>query len=97
MNKLLVMKILVCFFTFLLVFGAFSALRIIYKKVNEKPKTAEISLNQPKNTYIADFKIEKNNIVVLVKGDKNSNISDRIVIVDKLGKTPQITLNLSKE
>jgi hypothetical protein len=69
----------------------------IYKKVNEKPKTTDISLDQPKNTYIADFKIEKNDIVILVKGIAGSNISDKIVIIDKLGKTPKITLNLSKE
>ena len=97
MNKLLFIKILVCFLTFLLVFGAFSTLGTIYKKVNEKPKTTDISLDQPKNTYIADFKIEKNDIVILVKGIAGSNISDKIVIIDKLGKTPKITLNLSKE
>ncbi|MBE6467186.1 MAG: hypothetical protein E7004_01150 [Alphaproteobacteria bacterium] len=97
MNKLLFVKIIVCFLTFLLVLGAFSALGTIYKKVNEKPKTTTIELNQPKNTYIADFKIEKNDIFVLVKGKNGTSVSDKIVIVDKFGKTPNITLNLSKE
>ena len=97
MNKLLFIKILVCFLTFLLVFGAFSALRTIYIKVNEKPKVSDILLDQPKNSYISDFKIEKNDILILVRGKKDSSISDRIIIVDKYGKTPNITINLSKE
>ena len=97
MNKLLFMKIIVCFLTFLLVFGAFSALRTIYIKVNEKPKISNIFLNQPQNTYIADFKMVKNDIIVLVKSKKNNTFSDKLIIVDKNGKNPNITLSLSKE
>ena len=97
MNKLVFIKILVCFLTFLLVFGAFSALRTIYIKVNEKPKVSDIFLNQPQNSYIADFKMVKNDIIVLIKSKNNSSFSDKLIIVDKNGKNPHITLSLSKE
>ena len=94
MNKLLFVKIIVCFLTVLLVFGAFTALGTIYKKVNTKPKETNITLNQPKNSYIADYKVEKNDIFLLIKG---TNISDKLIIVDKFGKTPNITISLSQE
>ena len=94
MNKLLFVKILVCFLTVLLVLGAFTALGTIYKKVNEKPKETLITLNQSKNSYIADYKIEKIEIYVHVK---EKNISDKIIIVDKFGKNPNITITLSQE
>lgn len=94
MNKLLFVKILVCFLTVLLVLGALTALGTIYKKVNEKPKETSINLNMPKDSYIADYKIEKNDIYLLIK-EKNS--SDKIIIVDKFGKSPKITVNISQE
>ena len=94
MNKLLFVKIIVCFLTFLLVFGSFTALRTIYKKVNTQPTETNIVLNQPKNSYIANYKIEKNDIYLHIK---NKEKSDKIIIVDKLGKTPNITITLSQE
>lgn len=94
MNKLLFVKIIVCFLTVLLVLGAFTALGTIYKKVNEKPKETKIFLNQPKNSYIADYKIEKNDLYLLIK---NQTFSDRIIIIDKFGKTPQIDIILGQE
>ena len=74
--------------------GAFTALGTIYKKVNEKPKETKIFLNQPKNSYIADYKIEKNDLYLLIK---NQTFSDRIIIIDKFGKTPQIDIILGQE
>lgn len=94
MNKLLFMKIIVCFLTFLLVFGAFTALGTIYKKINTKPKETNIILNQPKGSYIANYKIEKNDIYIHLK---NKETSDKIIIVDKFGKTPNITITVSQE
>ena len=94
MNKLLFVKILVCFLTILLVFGAFTALGTIYKKVNEKPKNSTIVLNQSKNSYIADYKIEKNDIYIHVK---EKNTPDKLIIVDKFAKNPNITIILSQE
>ena len=94
MNKLLVVKILVCFLTVLLVFGAFTALGTIYKKVNEKAKNSTIVLNQSKNSYIADYKIEKNDIYIHVK---EKNTPDKLIIVDKFAKKPNITIILSQE
>lgn len=94
MNKLLFVKIIVCLLTVLLVFGACTALSTIYKKVNQKPKESHIVLNQQKNTYIADYKIEKNEVFLHIKGN---NVSDKIIIVDKFGKNPNITITLSKD
>ena len=94
MNKLLFVKIIVCFLTVLLVLGAFTALSTIYKKVNQKPKESQIVLNQPKDSYIADYKIEKNDIYLHIKG---KNTSDKIIIVDKFAKNPNITITLSLE
>ncbi len=94
MNKLLFVKILVCFLTVLLVLGALTALVTIYKKVNEKPQESLIVLNQSKNSYIADYKIEKNDIYIHIK---EKNAPDKLVIVDKFAKTPNITILLSQE
>lgn len=94
MNKLLFVKILVCFLTVLLVFGAFTALGTIYKKVNEKAENSTIVLNQSKNSYIADYKIEKNDIYIHVK---EKNTPDKLIIVDKFAKKPNITIILSQE
>ena len=76
------------------VVGAWTALRTIHKKVNEKPKSAEITLNQPNDSEIVDYKIEKNNIYMLIKG---KNISDRIVVVDSLGKNKPTIIKLFQE
>lgn len=94
MNKLLFLKIIVCFLTFLLVLGALFALGTIYQKITQKPKETNIVLNQPKDSYIAGYKIEKNDIYIHIKG---KNISDKIIIVDKFGKKQNITLTLSQE
>lgn len=94
MNKLLFVKIIVCLLTVLLFLGAFTALGTVYKKVNKKPTESFINLDQPKDSYIANYKIEKSEIFLHIKG---KNISDKIVIVDKFGKNPNITITLSKE
>ena len=94
MNKLLFVKIIVCFLTVLLVLGAFSALGTIYKKVNTKPKETNINLNLSKTSYINNYKIEKNDIFLHIKNPKES---DKIIIVDKYGKNPNITITLSQE
>ena len=94
MNKLVFVKIIVWILTVLLILGALTALRTIHKKVNEKPKSAEITLNQPKDSEIADYKIEKSNIYMLIKG---KNISDRIIVVDSLGKNKPIIIKLFQE
>ena len=94
MNKLLFAKIIVCILTVLLVLGACTALSTIYKKVNKKPVETLITLNQPQDSHITDYKIEKNEVYILVKG---KNMSDKIIIVDKFGKNPNITITLSKE
>lgn len=91
MNKLLFVKVIVCFLTVLLVLGALAALGTVYKKVTQKPKETNIVLNQPKNSYIADYKIEKNDIYIHIKG---KGMSDKIIIVDKFGKKQNIALTL---
>jgi hypothetical protein len=94
MNKLLFVKIIVCFLTILLVFGAFTALGTIYKKVNSKPKETNINLNLPKASYLQNYKIEKNDIFLHIKTPENP---DKLIILDKFGKNPNITITLSKE
>ena len=83
MNKLLFVKIIVCFLTILLVFGAFTALGTIYKKVNSKPKETNINLNLPKTSYLQNYKIEKNDILLAMSG----------ATVGKVGYVDDVPLN----
>ena len=94
MNKLLFVKIIVCLLTVLLVFGAFTALGTIYKKVNSKPKETNINLNFPKTSYIKNYKIEKNDIFLHIK---DPEAPDKLIIIDKFSKNPKITITLSQE
>ena len=78
MDKLKLVKAIVCLFTFLLVFGSLVALGNLYKKVN---KTVEFptaaSLEEPVGSHIESFQKDKDLLYIHVKeGGQN----DRIVI-----------------
>lgn len=90
MNKLKIVKIIVAALTFLLIFGFLIAAGTIYKKVNQKPKKIDISLNEPTGSQIADYKIDNKNLYVLIKG---GNKSDRIVIITPSGELSTIKTN----
>lgn len=95
MDKLKLIKALVCILTFLLVFGTLVLLGTIYKKTRRSPTAVpEItaSLDQPAGSIVADYKIIGDEMYVLIK---NGGISDRIIIYNRqLGKTAAtITLN----
>lgn len=95
MDKLKLIKAVVCILTFLLVFGTLVLLGAIYKKTHRSPATVpEItaSLDQPAGSIVADYKIIGDEMYVLIK---NGGISDRIIIYNRqLGKTAAtITLN----
>ena len=95
MDKLKLIKAVVCILTFLLVFGPLVLLGAIYKKPRRSPTAVpEItaSLDQPAGSIVADYKIIGDEMYVLIK---NGGISDRIIIYNRqLGKTAAtITLN----
>lgn len=95
MDKLKLIKAVVCILTFLLVFGTLVLLGAIYKKTRRSPiAVPEItaSLDQPAGSIVADYKIIGDEMYVLIK---NGGISDRIIIYNRqLGKTAAtITLN----
>lgn len=95
MDKLKLIKAVVCILTFLLVFGTLVLLGAIYKKTRRSPAAvSEItaSLDQPAGSIVADYKIIGDEMYVLIK---NGGISDRIIIYNRqLGKTAAtITLN----
>lgn len=95
MDKLKLIKAVVCILTFLLVFGTLVLLGAIYKKTRRSPTAVpEItaSLDQPVGSIVADYKIIGDEMYVLIK---NGGISDRIIIYNRqLGKTAAtITLN----
>ena len=95
MDKLKLIKAVVCILTFLLVFGTLVLLGAIYKKTRRSPAAVpEItaSLDQPGGSIVSDYKIIGDEMYVLIK---NGGISDRIIIYNRqLGKTAAtITLN----
>lgn len=81
MDKLKLIKAVVCILTFLLVFGTLVLLGAIYKKTRRSPTAVpEItaSLDQPAGSIVADYKIIGDEMYVLIK---NGGISDRIIII----------------
>lgn len=70
MDKLKLIKAVVCILTFLLVFGTLVLLGAIYKKTRRSPTAVpEItaSLDQPAGSIVADYKIIGDEMYVLIK------------------------------
>lgn len=89
MNKLKFIKAVVFIMTFLLIFGIISAGMIIINKHKKPETTAEISLSQPADSHIADYKIDNDKLYIFVKGKK---ISDRILVIDSSTQTILATI-----
>ena len=80
MNKLKIVKFIVFLLTFLLVFGTLSAFFIVYKKASSKTLlSTDLSLNQPKGSYIENYLFNNDRLYILVKG---GGLADRILVVD---------------
>ncbi|MCQ2740819.1 MAG: hypothetical protein MJ210_01710 [Alphaproteobacteria bacterium] len=80
MNKLKLIKALVFFMTFLLCSGIIYFGMLIHQRFSSvKDGNAEISLNQPQGSYIADFRTDADNLYILIKG---GNTADRIIRVN---------------
>ena len=84
MNKLKIIKFIVFLLTFFLFLGILSAATIVYKKLKTPTENIDITLNQPKGSYIESYKINDKKIYILVK---NTNISDRIIVVDQASQS----------
>ena len=90
MNKLKLIKFIVFFLTATLVLGVIYASSIIYKKVSTKtPFSADITLNQPKGSYIENYHFNNDRLYVLIKG---GGLSDRIVIINPGQQQPDATI-----
>ena len=94
MDKLKIIKIIVCLLTFLLVFGALSALGIVYKKISRPPLPAaeSINLKQPHGSIISDYKIENGILYILIK---NGGESDRILMMETERNAPLASIKLN--
>ncbi len=79
MDKLKIIKAVVVFFTFLLVFGMLSALGIIYKKVHKQTPLQDIEISQPAGSYIESFQTDGSRLFVLIKGGHRP---DRIILLN---------------
>lgn len=94
MDKLKLVKIIVCLLTFTLVFGALLLFGTIYKRIkgDDTPiKASEIILGEPKGSNIASMIAADGMVYVLVKdGGKD----DRIIVISpaKAQKTAEIKL-----
>lgn len=92
MNKLKLIKITVAFLTFFLVFGMLSAVGIIFKKTSSpKSQSFSYNLNQPTGSHISSFKLDKDNLYLLIKG---GNLADRIIIINQQQNSSISTINL---
>lgn len=81
MDKLKIIKIIVYFLTFLLIFGSLVLLGSLYKKTHT-PKDIPLheiryNLDQPRGSTISQYTFDKPNLYILVK---NGGLSDRIII-----------------
>ncbi len=96
MDKLKTVKIVVAILTFLLVFGMFSAIGIIFNKLSSpKNQVTNQTINQPQGSYIDNFKIDtEGNVFMLVKG---GNQPDRIIITNPKKNPSPITINLVEQ
>lgn len=79
MDKLKLVKLIVCILTFLLIFGLLSAAGIVYKQIKKSPQPGDIALNQPAGSYIADYRINENTVYILIKGGQTA---DRLAVIN---------------
>lgn len=94
MDKLKIVKIIVCLLTFLLVLGTLALLGTIYKKTRVPQPAHEINYNlaQPAGSQISQYSVRDGLLYLLVK---NGGLSDRIIIYnpEQASVTGTIQLN----
>lgn len=94
MDKLKIVKIIVCLLTFLLVLGTLALLGTIYKKTRAPQPAHEINYNlaQPAGSQISQYSVRDGLLYLLVK---NGGLSDRIIIYnpEQASVTGTIQLN----
>lgn len=80
--KLRLVKVLVFFLTFAIVFGMVLAGQMIYKKAHKKANLETISLNlqQPVGSYISEVISSPDTLFLFVKGGKKS---DRMLAISQ--------------
>jgi len=93
MNKLKLVKLIVFFLSFLLIFGFLTAANIIYQKTQNSSSSDTTIIKQPQNSHIADYQATDKNIVLLIRG---GNLPDRVISVDHKGHI-SANINLSWE
>ncbi len=94
MEKLKIVKIIVCLLTFLLVLGTLALLGTIYKKTRKNIPTHEINytLSQPKGSEISQYSIHNGQLYMLIK---HGGLSDRIIIYNPEQATVTGTIQLN--
>lgn len=94
MDKLKLVKTVVFVITFLLVFGSLTLLGLLYQKSHRRPLTTSITsnFNQPAGSTIDSFKIDGNEVYLLIK---NGGQSDRLIIYNRETDTAVATLKLN--
>ncbi len=96
MDKLKIIKTVVCLLTFLLIFGTLLLFGEIYKKTKQtSPVQTTFSLEQPTGSVIAECKTNQEKLIFLIK---NGGLSDRIIIFNpETGKTETTIYLTGKE
>lgn len=81
MDKLKLVKTIVFFLTFLLVFGTLLLLGSIIKKTGSSEQTIpqQVNLNQPAGSRIAKILPQDGSLFLLIK---DGGVSDRVMIMD---------------
>lgn len=94
MDKLKIVKITVALMTFLLILGTLLLLTVIYQKTRKPVVSvpAEVTLNQPEGTTVAEFKIEGDSVFLLLK---NGGASDRLLIYNRNTGAPAQIIRLN--
>jgi len=93
MNRLLLLKIIVFFMTFLLVFGLLAALGVVFQKSRHQiPEQQTFSLNEPKGSAIAKTEVHETLLYLTLTG---GGPSDRIVVFDTASGQTILKLTLN--
>ena len=78
MNRLLLIKITVFVFTFLLIFGTLILAGRVYKNIRHR-KVADIVLNQPQGSEIRQITAGNGELYILTSG---GDTADRVIVYD---------------
>ncbi len=96
MDKLKLVKIIVCVLTFLLVFGTLLLFGSIYQKTRSVGSQTDrvLSLAQPQGSHIAGYSYQDGKLVILIK---DGGLADRLLLLDTADNRVDTTVYLTKE